>query len=813
MQLSRRTLLMTLALAASARPGTAVAADRAGPATVRANAGALFAGTPASRARPETAARLAAIAATARTHLAALDAAGPGELFRGLPLGTSDPNLNTTYRNLYEIALATRLTGDTATAHRVIDALEELHATYYGDQERGYYGNWFTWEIGIAASVSKTLVLLGDELAAYRTGLTATYLASMDAYLRNGKDGDVDLGSRFHTGANLADITTNRILQGAATGDDARIAKAVADQLTVYATVEEGDGFHADGSFIQHESVAYTGAYGKNLLTRAVQTIQLLRGTAYTDTTALTSVVQDWVVRGFAPVIFEGWMMEIVKGRTVSRPATGYADVSAVAEAVADVADTTALRGYLKYLHEASKSPPDPATFVSPLTIVRYADILADASVPAADLAGTTAHAAFPAMDRTVHRRPGWAFALARSSERISTYEYMNGENLTPWFQGDGAHYLYLGGQDQRLAHGVDYFTTVSPYHLAGVTVPVETRRTVPELYGSTWYDNPEAGFTASSEAQNRYVYFPLATNTHSGGARLDTYGTAALVLGDDAAHAARDELPGDFVTYAKARATKSWFLLDDEVVVLTAGITDPAGRALTTTLDTRIADPADPVTVTGRLPDGTPWAGSGSPAWLRYGASGHAVGYVFLAPANPVVTLETVTHSRRRIRTANADTPVSKRVFSLTVHHPARSAPRSLAHALVPHATEAQLATYAEGPLTVLANTPRLQAIAHHGLSLLAANTFAPGPHRVADLTIEGPASVVLRRDGDGLLRVAVADPTTSRDAVTVLFHGHRLGVVSADEGVRVTQLATGTRLRADTRRLNGRSVTATLR
>ena len=92
----------------------------------------------------------------------------------------------------------------------------------------------------------------------------------MDAYLRNGKDGDVDLDSRFHTGANLADITTNRILQGALLGDDARVRKAVADQFDGFATIDPyhlkhgvTDGYYADGSFIQHASVAYTGSYGK----------------------------------------------------------------------------------------------------------------------------------------------------------------------------------------------------------------------------------------------------------------------------------------------------------------------------------------------------------------------------------------------------------------------------------------------------------------------------------------------------------------------------------------------------------------------
>ncbi|MEK8146578.1 hypothetical protein NKH18_50970 [Streptomyces sp. M10(2022)] len=159
-----------------------------------------------------------------------MDAAGPGELFEGVPLGISDPNLSKSFQYLYEIALATRLPGagaseplsNRAVRRQVLEGLVRLHDEYFGDQSKGYYGNWFHWEIGIPAFVSKILVLLRDELAVYRPALAADYVASMDAYLRNGKDGDVDLDSRFHTGANLADITTNRILQGAVLGDDAR---------------------------------------------------------------------------------------------------------------------------------------------------------------------------------------------------------------------------------------------------------------------------------------------------------------------------------------------------------------------------------------------------------------------------------------------------------------------------------------------------------------------------------------------------------------------------------------------------------------
>ncbi|MER5555643.1 polysaccharide lyase family 8 super-sandwich domain-containing protein [Streptomyces sp. NPDC002793] len=798
------------------------------------NTVAVFAGTAESNARPEVAPKLAALRATARARLAAMDGAGQDELFAGVPLGTSDPNLSASYQYLYEIALATCLAGtdDTASVRRrVIDGLSRLHDGWFGDQSKGYYGNWFHWEIGIPAHVTKTLVLLRDELTAYRPELAATYVASMDGYLRNGEDGDVDLDSRFHTGANLADITTNRILQGALLGDEPRITKALADQLTVFATIDPyrprhgvTDGFYADGSFVQHASVAYTGSYGKGLLTRIVQTVKILDGTGYVPDDSLVDVVRGWVVDGFAPLIFEGWMMEIVKGRAVSRTGTGYADVTAVVEAVVDLSaytaasDTEALQGYVKYVRQTARASLDTTAFVSPVSIARHADIL-NSPVPARDLGHAASHTAFNAMDRTVHRRPGYAFALARNSDRISRYEYMSGENLMPWFQGDGAHYLYLSGADQRQAYGIDYFTAVEPHRLAGVTAPVETRRSVPELYGTLWYDNPERGFTASSEAQNTYVYFPRGTQAFSGGARLGAYGVTGLVLSDDAAYAAQQAgtLPDDFVAYRAAGATRSWFMFDDEIVVLSAGVTGLAGRAVTTVADSRIAAPSSPVALTGGLRDGSPWqrTGSAPPAWLRYADEGQgtAVGYVFLSGPPPVVALDTVTRSRRLVRLTNADTAVTKQVFTVSYEQAAGARPASMAHALVPNASARQLTAYAHGgPLTVLSNTVRLQAASHTGLGITAANAFTPGTHRAGRLSIDGPASVMLRWTSDGGYSLAVSDPTTTRRTVSVTLHGRLLRPVSADAGVRVRHVPGGTRIDVTTHHAYGRSFTATL-
>ncbi|MFI6878493.1 polysaccharide lyase family 8 super-sandwich domain-containing protein [Streptomyces sp. NPDC050400] len=829
MDITRRRLLSVLAatgVLATVPTGWASAAEVAdGVERLLANTVAVFAGTADSNSRTETAGKVAAIERTARTNLAALDAAsGADELFPGLPLGTSDPNLNTTYQRVYEIALATRtsgvsadLYGSSAVQDKVVDALTWLHEHYYGDQSAGYYGNWFYWEIGLSQHISKTLVLLADRAPA---DLVRTYVTSMDAYLRNGKDGDVDLDSRFHTGANLADITTNRILQGALTADEARIRKALTDQLTVFATIDPyalnhgvTDGYYADGSFIQHASVAYTGSYGKGLLSRVVQTLKILDGTGFAHGGELVPTVFGWVRDGFAPLIFEGWMMEAVKGRAVSRTGTGYADVATVVEAVVDLASlaegesSTALRAYVKHIRATSRAALDPTSFVSPQSIVRYTDILADTAVPAADLNPPARSAALNAMDRTVHRRPGYAFALSRSSARISKYEYMSGENLMPWFQGDGAHHLYLSGQDQTQAFGVDYFTTVSPYGLAGVTAPVEHRGTVPELYaGKLFYDNPShpLNFTASSESQNAYVYFPTATQAHSGGAVLGAYGAVGWVASDDVPW--RDKqagiLPDDFVVHRSARATKSWFLLDDEIVVLAAGVGDApgAGRAVTTTLDARIAAAGDAVTVT----EGENWV-----RWAN-ATSGTAVGYVHLDGPRPKARLDTVTRSRRVVRTSNPDTAVTKQVFSLTVEQPAGSRPTAFACALLPNASSA--AVRATTPVEVLTNTPRLQAVRHRALDLTALNTFTSGTHHTAGLTVEGPASVLVRRQGKEVT-VAVSDPTTGRDEVSVVLRGPALRKVAGDDAVQATRVPGGTRLTVRTHHAYGRSFSATLR
>lgn len=849
--MQRRTVLgaSAAAIAAGATMSTigggagtsAAAAPTTDHEKIKANVVAQFAGTPESNADPVTAGKRDKIISTARTRIKQMGAAGTDEIFAGVALGSSDTNLTTTFTRLTEIALATRMPGAPADLLgnadlqlRVLDAFALVHQKYYGDQESGYFGNWFNWEIGQPTQITRAFVLLEDALNEYRPELLSTFVATMDAYLRAGKDGDVDLGSRFHTGANLADITTNRIIQGALLGDDKRVAKAVSDQLTVYATVDPDnlvnnvtDGYYADGSFIQHDSVAYTGSYGKVLLQRSIQTIKILDDTAWSQADELVPVVHGWVARGFAPVIFEGWMMEIVKGRGVSRTTTGYVDALAVVEAAVDLASyetgdrATAMGGYVKYLTEISRAKVDPSSFVSPVSVVAYTALLADDSVPAANLTPAVSTYAYNAMARNVHHRPGWTFALARCSSRISKYEYMGGENLRPWFAGDGAHQLYLAGQDQTTAFGIAHQVCVSPYRLGGATAPVEERRTIPQLYGGQWYENPDhpLEFTSSSESQNHYVYFPLSTNDHSGGATQGTYAASGHVLADDVAWRDKQagELPADFVAYKNASGVRSWFMFDEEIVALAAGITDEmstgAKRSLTTTLDTRLAATGDDVTITGKLRSGAEvkTGEDQDVAWLHWSNASNStgVGYVMLDSSKVDVVNEERSGSQRDVRQANPDTKITKQVFSLTRRHPA-GRKESLAWAIVPNATAAELPDWSTR-LKVLANTADVQAVEHRRLGITMINTFAEDGATVGVHRVDGPASVIIRRDR-GQTEVSVCDPTHKGERIVVELKGRELQVSEAADEITVEPVRGGTRLIVNTRGGQGRSFAATL-
>lgn len=836
-ELSRRRLIQAtggvgIAAALASIPVATLPARAAGRDTILANFTEIFAGTTEINAHPSVQAKVAAVQQDSANLFARLRNPADFDRFDGVihdirlgpEHGSTDAAasnaLANTYSALTRIVLATVTPGaasygDTAVQDAVTVALRWLLTNHYDLEGNIYegtgevYGDWFNWEIGVPVQVTKLLAFMRDRIPATDPDLTQDYIDVIDRHQT--------FEPRFHTGANRGDMTINHFVQGALIADDARIAEGIQWHLTVADHIDpidpvDGitDGFYADGSFIHHDSVAYTGSYGKNLLVRVIEATKILDGSGYVPDDRLTGVVLSWLVDSFAPVMYEGWMLEIVKGRISARLGVDYVDTVIVAEAFADMSrytqgeDRVKVRSFVKYLGTATRAEIDTSAFASPGSSVLYHGIVEDPSVVAENPYMHTGHRSFNTMERNIHVREGWAFSLARSSERISKYETMSGANPRPWMQGEGGYFIHLAGQRQNETYSGEHIHTVDWRKWAGATAPDEERLTIEELYGQRWYDNPELGFTSSSPLQNQYFYYPRGLNAHSGGATVDGYGTASMQLSSDATWQAVQDglLPDDVVAYQNAEGNKSWFMLDDQVVVLAAGVRDPQGRPLTTTIDSRTGEVGSgPVyewgTRSGQVSEGP--TNSTELAWVRWtdASIGASVGYVLLDDPGLGVTLE-----HTDVTGAVGNPPVTQTVSSAYYDHSGTEA-TDVAYALVPNATVEQLQSYPQRRIEILGNSTAVQALVDADARVSMANFFAPG--QAGFLTSDGAASVVVRGD-EGSSTLALSDPTFGRTELVLELDRPLVSFTHADDGVSVTEGDVASTLVVDTRDVWGR-------
>ncbi|MFI7707090.1 polysaccharide lyase 8 family protein [Nonomuraea sp. NPDC049480] len=671
---------------------------------------------------------LARLSETAGHWLAAMS---PGPLWPDLPMDGRPGNVTAGHARLRRIATAwatpgTAQHGDDAVAAKVVDALDLLYERHYNER-LPETGNWWFWEIGTPSQLSRTCVLLGDRLDAARL---EAYLGAIDRFC---PDADRRAGNleASESGANRADKAFIVACRGLAGRSAERMALA-RDGLSdvrggVFRYVESGDGFYRDGSFIQHGDVAYTGSYGLSLLIAVAHTLALLDGSPWEVTDPGRRVVLDAVEGSFAPFMHDGLLMDTVRGRAATRQAfsdgvAGHGAIGAVLllARCAPEPYRSRFKELAKGWIERGRHRPYLDHADVPETR-RAVAVLDDKTVEAAP--GPVGHFVFPSMDRVVHRRPGWSFAISMSSRRVAAYEAINGENLHGWYTGDGMTYLYNGDLGQ---FGEDFWPTVDPYRLPGTTVDTRERE--------------DLSFRAH-----------CPDNAWAGGAVLDgRYGVAAM------------ELAGDGVDL---RARKSWFCLDTAVVALGSGITGTGGRTVETVVENRATD-------------AEPYLGDG---WAHLAGVG---GYVFEGALSLV---ETRTGRWRDINagddTSGAFDPVTRRYVTFWFDHGVNPVDASYAYVLLPNASRERTRAFRGArPVRVTANTPLLQAVRARGL--LAATFWAAG--EVDGVSVDAPCLVLVRRAG-GRIHLAVADPSRTVDTVTLTLDRPARGVVRTDDTVSV--------------------------
>ena len=695
----------------------------------------------------------------AAEHLTGLTSADP--LWPDLEFTGDASVVSEALTRLRAIALAWATPG--CEIHRDEEIGERLAAALQVIAEDGYHpglsdtGNWWFWEIGIPNHLTDVLSLAYDAVPAQ---LRHTLMDAIEHFAPD--PGFRGRGTSLtETGANRVDKSLRCALRGILreSAEDLILARDTLSDVagegaaSVFGYVTSGDGFYEDGSFIQHDRLPYVGTYGTVALDGISRVLALLAGSDFEVTDPDVDMILESVETTFAPFIWQGVMMDTVRGRAVSRQDdTGAKNTLSVANAALLLAEIAAEdRDHLlgRALGWIEVMPLDITEVAGVAQIARWIQAESEGVEPIADERGLSL---FADQERFTHRGDGWAFTVSTSSERIGRYEWGNKENATGWYQGDGATYLQIASDPEQT--GRSYWPTVDPYRLPGTTVEMSER--TPGLEDGTG--------------------IPEATATWAGGTSVrGSFGAWGME------HLNHDD---------SLRGKLSWFLLDDAVVALGAGITSTGDAMVETTVENRAGHDGAP---TLRM-DGE--GDTSTPRWVHLEGVG---GYVFLDGATVRAT-EEQRHGAWSDINQGSDTSGDDDVHTvsyatLSLLHGVAPQDARYAYALLPGRDLADTRSLAprfgsDRTLDIIANTPRIQALTaiRRAGRLLLANAFSAA--EVEGLMVDGPASVAVLETASRL-HLAVSDPSRTAESITVTLPGTSgRRVAAADESIEIVSL-----------------------
>ncbi|MFI1869302.1 polysaccharide lyase 8 family protein [Streptomyces jumonjinensis] len=763
---SRRTLLTALTALPLIGPGTGTgtAAAPADPYdALRHRWREIGLGAGYDPAAEPYASRIAETARLAAAFRAAM-APAPDSLWPGLRY---DPPTGITrgYNRLWTMTQAYAHSGDEGLLADTVRGLDHLSATVYNPATTRY-GNWWEWQIGSPRLLMDIVAVLYDRLAPEQREAA---FAAVDHFIP-----DALLGSYtgVSTGANRVDLCRSVALRGILGRAPGKISLARDALSPVFPHVTSGDGLYADGSFIQHTWVAYSGTYGQVLLDGLARLFALLTGSPWEVTDPRRQLVLDSVEHAYAPLIHNGLMMDSVNGRAVSRGHLrdddrgimrsdhfhGHALIAAAALLSAGAGAAERQRWHARIKGWIERDTTAPILTSPQFQVADLARLHAIAASPVAAAPEPVGHKLYAAMDRAVHRRPGWAANIAMASERISSYECGNGENPRGWHTGAGM--LYWWPAAARGDQYTDWFwPTVDPYRLPGTTV--STKR-LADREGGEWGLPKPAARWVGGVSDGEYA----AVGQHVRG------------LGSTLV------------------AHKSWFCADDGIVCLGAGISCDDGVPVETIVDNR------------NLGENGAAALTTGPGWAHL--QGHG-GWVFLAgtdgtdgtggtggPARPRTLREDREGAWSDINTGSTAERVTRRYQTLWFDHGTDPRAGSYAYLLMPGASRRAVAARARDRrrLTVHANSADRQSVSIRSLGLLAANFWRAGT--VGALTASAPASILVRRSArTRTAALHLADPMRGGEPLEIVWHRPVGRVTSHDPGIEILSAGRALRLR----------------
>lgn len=637
--------------------------------------------------------------------------------------------------------------------------------------------NWWTWEIGIPKDLIPALILIYDGLTEEQVmAYTETlYFFQPDPF----HEGVINTASthgqgyREAQGANIIDCSTTAVGLGALREDNELVylGMLASSQTFVIQNVEDSaqiaangynSGFYPDGSYLDHIKVPYLGAYGIEFMKGGAKIPSLLAGTPWKYPEQVQDNLESYIVEGFGNGMYKGMMLDCLKGRSVSRPASSNQAagreammiILQIVDSFSQEAKETTLSALKAWLEE-DEGFIDSLVGAENMAIKKKAkEILEDTSIQS-NIAPV--HKSYPLMDRVVHRTEDYLFALSMYSERIQNTEIMNDENRFGWHQNNGMTYIY----DEDKQYTENYWNTVNPLRLPGTTV-------VPVNIGTGKPDG--SGFAQGGDFCSKESWV--------GGTSIGNYGVSGMSFSGETQGIAGDAP----VSYAPdLKGKKSWFMFDDEMVCLGAGITNKNMELpVETTIENKKLrkDGSNQLLVNGEkteipvkeanvkeLVERTADVSGTSFEQVNWahleGNQSVGTGYYFPEENTEIqVRRGQTTGSWKDVGTFEGES--TENYLEMWVDHGQNPENASYSYVLLPETSAEETENYAQAPkVTILENSSEVQAVRHETLKITGTNFWQEQGGSVEGITSDKAASVMLQETEQGTVKISVSDPT----------------------------------------------------
>jgi hyaluronate lyase len=548
------------------------------------------------------------------------------------------------------------------------------------------------------------------------------------------------------------------------------------------------DGFYPDGSFIQHYMFAYTGGYGKHLLSIFCGLLFAFDGT---DLITLSDEKKEFfyhlIHEAYEPLIYNGRFMDIARGREVSRyfgqdnmigrfVIRSLCYISQIMPEPERTRTIAMIKEWLSKNNTGKYLMYDDFVrgeyYVSPSLAEVYEKIVSEDIPVRGELIG---HYNFGVVSKVVHLAKGFGVAISMYSPNMACYEYLSKESTKFWHMSDGVTYLYTADADQ---YNHNFYATVNMQRLPGTTVDRSPDRAKDPYY--TWY---------LPESKNVYKF--------AGGATLGSIGSAGM------------QYRGQGVGKDRSlEVKKSWFMLEQVIVCLGSGITSPTANPIETIIDNkRLANNSNIITVNNEILNCNHDTKLVKTLHIT-GNAGEAsdIGYYFPEEL-PVTILREHREGTWNTVEINPDNQCENDFATFYIDHGTCPKDASYSYIILPCLTAEKTREYAQEPsIEILENSTSAHAIRERLNNILCVNFWNTDSYMTSGITSSTQCCVIVKEE-TGLRKIAISDPTKDDQIIELSFDFNTNKILEIDPSVEVLTLSPFS-IKINTKDKHGQSV-----